>query len=244
MAKGSFTAEDHKKAFDAFYQHGTFSKVIEAVGITHQTAQNWSLATYRCPSGCPWHDWPRLVAERKSMNMARASLLEKGVVDPISHQEAAKNALVNVPDKRREAAEAFLKSDLEILQHYEFCYNRIFYDLTGIKLDFQLMKDAQGEWIPIEKFLVDGLHLETASEAIRLMGMVRDRIDAIKMRMGISKPLEEKKIEGDTTAKAVSLQDLREMKEKLKNTDPEVLKLMANALKREDEQLEPLKVVG
>lgn len=241
IGKRSYSSEDHKKAFDIFYQHRTFSKVIELLDIAHPTAQNWSLDSYKCPSGCPWHGYSRLIAERESLNLARASLLEKGIVDPVSHENAAKDAMINVPDVRRAAAEAFLKSDLEVLKHWEFIYNRVFYDLTKIKLDFQLMKDTDGNWIPIEKFLEPGMHLETASEAIRLLVQIRGQIDSIKVRMGINKPAEAKKEE---TAKKISLQDLREMKEKLRNTDPEVLKMMAGALKREESELAPLKVVG
>lgn len=243
--KKAYSSEDHRLAFETFYQHRTFSSVIETLQIAHTTAQNWSLPSYKCPTGCPWHGYARLIAEREAMNAARSSLLEKGIVDPVAHEEAAKNAITNVPDARRQAAEAFLKSDLEILQHWELVYNRVFYDLTKIKLDFQLMKDTEGNWIPIEKFLEPGLHLETASEAIRVMAIIRDRIDSIKLRMGINKPAEEAKVEGVPAAsKQISLQDLREMKEKLRNTDPEVLKMMAGALKREEAHLEPLKVVG
>lgn len=237
---GSYTSADHKQAFEIYYQHRTYSAIISSMNITQQTLVAWKSPTCRCKWGCPWHDWDKLIAEREAVAQAKIALIENGNYDPVDHDKAVRGALENAPNPRKHAALTVIKSDLEILNHWEFVYNKIFCNLTGLALEHQNVRtdssdlDSLLSTASTQDLYRQGLNCETAGEAVRLLALVRDKIDAIKVRMGVNLEAKPEEQEAAKQIKPLSLQDLRDIKERLKNEDPERLALMAAMIQRQE----------
>ena len=83
-----YTAEDHRKAFETWYETRNMAEVASSLGANYLTPRRWRDADFNCSWSCPYHDWDKLMDERDAALHARAQLVNGGNVDPIAHEKA------------------------------------------------------------------------------------------------------------------------------------------------------------
>jgi hypothetical protein len=217
------TVEEHQLTCELWLENHSFKETASKSNVAQSTVEAWASDWWRCPFGCPYHNWARLDLERKRIFEQHMQGSELGVVTPEmmkAHAEAilAQDLQTNQLQTANlaEKLNSLCRGDLERIAHWEFVYAKLFRDLTGIELDVDMLARAED----IKPELLDfakGLHVEKAKEAIELLQAVQSEIDKIKQRNSV-KPQAEP--EGPTT---VSIEELRRMRQIVESTNPKQL---------------------
>lgn len=233
MGRKTFTVEDHERAFAIYYETRVWTRVTEALDCAGQTVYNWSKSEYKCPYGCPWHDWDKLIADKDRLMAVHSQLIEDGNLDPLAHDRASRNHLdVQKPRvNRRAAILQLMTSDLERLQHLQILYNKLYYEMTGVQLGLDITGGRYGGKDLVEIYK-QGLKCETTGEAMRCFKMICDEIDKIRLRnnaLDSQQPEEE-----NVDKKPLTLAELRNIKDRLAQTSPDQMEMLRSTLAREE----------
>lgn len=247
MSNRKYTDEDHRRAFEIYWQTRVLRRVSDEMGLDFATVKSWS-GEYACTYACPWHNWDRIRIEREAGIDARLKSMEMGIVDPVQ-QSAALEAAVAAADtsawdpdrlsqpmlpqirERQQVVESMVRSDLERASQWELLYSKIFFQLTGIALDHRLfVKDGQPVTEEeLKQVFEKGLTLKNMDNGIKALALVQDRIDQLRERMGVysRKPsavpppqAPQKAIENQTPEK-LGIEELRRLNALLRQTPKE-----------------------
>lgn len=262
---------DHEKAFLLFSELGSKSAVSRQLQMDRASLVDWSSSTFACPYMCPWHDWDKLIQQRKDAVAAKVELLAGKIYDPEAHEQVIREVVP--PDEtrtsstmsRRRAVETLVRSDIEVLAHYEFLYNKVFFEATGITLDhpslavhfenagFSKSPTPDGKKTPIptgiqlmELYTLSTLRCTNLGAAISTLTQIRQQIDELQTSMGVKrKPIvaateqtdELQDVALTETTQQLSLEDLRAFRDMVENTPPEHIDLLKRALRADDAQV-------
>src|SRR5436190_23428803 len=121
----SYTAALHKECFEKFALRPNISAISTEMDIVYTTVLAWS-KEFRCPLGCPWHNYAALLEERTRVLKGQMSLIEQGVGDNEVRRIAAESALNQNPQKKevKNALLKVVKTDLDRLAQLELLYNK------------------------------------------------------------------------------------------------------------------------
>lgn len=257
-ATRDYTPEDHKRAFDIFYEKRSFNAVAETMNLAYTTPFRWAESDYRCKHHCPWHNWQQLCAERDKAINARLGLLEKGNLNPVAHHAAMVQAAATATstprkdlrteearaemeqtatEKRQYAVDELVRSDLERLVHWEILYAKAFYDATGVALHYdQLVDPDTGTHIAEKELFRMGLHTTNLNAAIQAMQACQTEINRIKA--SLTEDFVRQKKGRKYTAGAVvdspslGIGELRKLREFLSNTPGEKVQMLLMQVER------------
>lgn len=219
----AYSAADHQKAYETFRETGNLAAAARAVACTYPTATQWSLASYRCPHGCPYHNWKELAAAANVALQAKVDLLDRGVFNPVVHEQAMKAAVTKALPKepsRLDLANAIIRDDLQRLANWELLYRKVFFDLTGIPLDFDQISSTAAGFINLEERIKEKAMQEVYSRGCRTVNMesgvrnlqiIEAEIEKIRDRI---REQEKPRIE---EAADVSVTELRALRDQLRS---------------------------
>lgn len=238
--KTNFTAENHKQAFEIYAKHRQFAAVekeLRHTGVSYDIIRTWAKDGFRCPFGCPWHNWASLLEERAKVVRSQVKLIENGVGESETLRVAAESELNKVPQKNevKNGLLKVVKSDLERLAQLELLYNKAYFKLTGIALVVGDM-DLGEQKIHLEEMYEKGLNPETFSGGIRDLSTLLGQIDTLKKRLGLiaedGREVEDPKKDVEEV-RPLNVRDLVKLKEQMLNTDPENLAVMISQMDKD-----------
>jgi hypothetical protein len=228
--KYRYTIEDHKKAFQLFCERPSYTYVGKIVKAPYTTVQTWSETIFKCPWNCPWHGWNKLI---KSSGSAATRSIEMALLGSDSEEdrqaiikEEVSKVISADKYKQRQSVERHLsevvRSDLERLSHWEYLYGKVWFDLTGIPLDYRHLRRIQdGEPYnasEVVELYGKGLRFESAEKAMYALGHIQGQIDKLRERLN---PTANKPPEEATPTSVVNvehIQELRLLRETIQNT--------------------------
>lgn len=266
MPRKNYSKEDHQQAWDLFFEHRTYQKVADVMGLDYGTVTRWASSDYKCPHpGCQYHDWDRLLEEKDLAVTARLKLYEEGNLNPIDHDQAIRAAVEShVPapqpglsdeenrkrqleiDRRRRILETLVRSDFERLAQWELIWSKIIFQLTGQVLDFKVLVDSDGNPLndeEVRKVLGRGLKASTLEGAVRSLKEVQEQVDKLKDRIGLHKKMGNEDIGPQSQsedAPELTIEDLRHFQELLTNTHPEKRAVLVKMFKADQRMLQAL----
>ena len=220
-----YTAEDHRKAFETWYETRNMAEVASSLGANYLTPRRWRDADFNCSWSCPYHDWDKLMDERDAALHARAQLVNGGNVDPIAHEKAMREAINNPDAPRSVVVNNCVRSDLERLAHWEYLYSKVYFDMTGIALDYGSIKEEEAR----AQYRA-GLHVTNAESGVRMMKVIQQQIDGLQGAERVRPEISAKQ----EKAEQLTLQQLRQMRHLAQSTPPEKLKTMLTVMDAED----------
>jgi hypothetical protein len=250
MAQYSFTAEHHQKAFELFFLNRNWKATAEALETTSHTIYSWSRPIFQCKENCPYHGWDSLIEERTKIQKAQLDAHVRGAQDPLSqgsliHMNADSHVPVSMTpaEAQQSALIGIHKSEVERLTQLELLYNKVFFDLTGIPLAYSQFKDLAAASLALKDIYNAGLHATTFREATNALSTILGEIEKCKRRLGLidqagkvtEAPLEEKV----SKQEKLTLQDLRNIRNKIDATTPEELEMMRQQFASEQRTLQP-----
>jgi hypothetical protein len=190
--KRQYTADDHKQAFDVFFVSRNISEVTRTLGLAYETTLRWKSPNYACQYACPYHNWDTLIEEQLRTIAAQEKVKAQGISDPIVQSEAMAAALNNDPFQAPaptynevRAALKSVTSDEERLHHWRLLYAKVFFEITGVPIDYSTLKEeltGTEKLFSAERFK-KGLKVTNAENAVRTLGYIQDQILAIERRM-------------------------------------------------------------
>jgi len=225
MPRKVYTEEHHRTAFETWYETRNYSAAAKAVDANYLTPRRWSEKDFDCPHNCPYHNWGLLMEERDSALQVRHDLIADGNLDPVQHDIAMREAVSSPgPRGKNPPVMQVIRSDLERLQHWELLYSKVYFDLTGLALDYGTLKEDDAR----QQYRM-GLHVTNAEAGIRMLKTIQDQIDALQ---GADR-------RNTTSAKRpereqLTLQQLQKMRQLAKNTPPQKLQTMMMVVDAED----------
>jgi hypothetical protein len=189
-----YTADDHKAAFEAYLEVPTFNHVGRVLGIDSQKASWWASPTFRCKFGCPYHNYPILLREREVAVSENIKLFEekkgsvsesKAIIKKIVEENHADpdNAATVIATLNK-----IVRSDLERLTHWEYLYGMVFYQLTGIELDYDHIVDRNGKFKVDAEAYLKASRIDKAEKCVYLLSHIQDQIENIKGRIAPDNP--------------------------------------------------------
>lgn len=218
MPRKVYTAEHHRTAFETWYETRNYSTAAKSVDANYLTPRRWAEDDFDCPHNCPYHNWARLMEERDAALQVRHNLIERGNLDPVQHDLAMRQAISEPgPKGQNPPVMQIIRSDMERLQHWELLYSKVYFDLTGVALDYGSIKEDDVR----EQYRM-GLHVTNAEAGIRMLKTIQEQIDTLQgadrrsQRVNSSTPAREQ----------LTLQQLRKMRELAQNTPPQKLQTM------------------
>lgn len=239
-----YSPADHELAYRTYRETHVWSRVMEAIGCSYPTVFNWARSEYRCPHECPWHGWDQLEAQETAALTAKATLVEQGNYDPYAHEVAMREAMKSLPKDKKAIVTEFVRSDVERMSHWEILYGIAYYKATGIPLDFAQIKDPLNQKeIKLTDLYANAKDVKDLEGGVRVLINIQNQIDALRIRMGLIKPdgvlptPSEQAAEEEKAAKSVTLDDLREWRDRLGNTSGEQLNMLKELIQREDADL-------
>jgi hypothetical protein len=248
----SYTINDHKKAFELFYQLGSMNAVSRDLGIDNHTIRRWADGDGGC--SCPWHNWDALVREKDEIINARIGLLENDQYDPVAHEQAILNydphKGTEISEERllqiRRATKVMVRSDAERLTQLEYLWSKVFYHATGIVTDHTIFMDEQSgnmmEDALREEYFKRGMDPKNLEGCIKCLNDLMEQIDEVRRSLGLKKgglgggqaSATPEKVDADKVNKELTLDELREFRKLLASEEPAKVKLMLEALKADD----------
>lgn len=189
MAK-TYTMADHEKAFQVFAETRVYQSVADRLEIAYPTAHSWSREDYRCPLGCPWHGWQKLLQAKDQLLATKYALVKQGITDPVEQEVAMAKALDNqgIEGPAREAVRIAAIDEQSRIDQWEYLRNKVFFNATGIALDFReiiikLKKQPSLTKIDSAQYYKDGLNAKDLESAIRILKECEDRVDMYRGRV-------------------------------------------------------------
>lgn len=226
MARKVYTAEQHRTAFETWYETRNYSAAAKSVDANYLTPRRWATEDYDCQYNCPYHSWNRLMDERDAALQVRHTLIQQGNLDPVQHDIAMRQAVSDPgPKGQNPPVMRIIRSDLERLHHWELLYSKVYYDLTGLALDYGSIKEDYAR-----KQYQMGLHVTNAESGIRMLKTIQEQIDLLQgsdrrsQRVSSASPAREQ----------LTLQQLRKMRQLAQNTPPQKLQTMMSVVVAED----------
>lgn len=258
MPRAVYTPADHQKAFELWHESRNLSKVAELIGCEYTTIRDWRLDTYTCRWHCPWHGWERISNERQMALEARFKLVEAGNVDPVAHSNAMMAAVENKngeqPDsytRRLMAVDTIVRSDLEVISHFELLYGKLFQQITGLTIDhggIHGLPEKGDRYKQLEILYNNGtLKAKGLEDAIKSMMAVRDFIKKLQEDLGIKKHTQHQDtatrviVEDPEVAEAnkeLTIEELRKFRGMLEHTPPDKIEQVKQMMKADDSQVE------
>lgn len=247
MGRVKHTAEDHRIAFEAWYAAKyNYQKAADAAGTSYQTVFRWSEEFYVCMEKCPWHNWDKLKEERERATAARMELIEQGNFDPIAHAAAMQASIKDKAASRRKVIRNLVRSDIERLAHLELIYAKVFFETTGVPLDYTQVVDPNSIGFDPNTLMKHTLEFKNAEGKINALIKLIDAMRNLKISAGLLSadgvPVQE---EEELTPqqeleqnKPLTIEDLRKIREKLAKEDPHKLAAMASIIQADDNFLE------
>lgn len=234
MAEPTYGAEDHKKAFEVYRRERNFNEVKRVCKINYITAHQWALETFRCPIGCQWHGWEKLIQAALDVNNLRMGLLKDGVVDPVVISDTIATHLgvpyVNekkpVPLRIRNIVDIIV-SDEEKIQHWEMIYCKAFFAATNIAVDYTSAQELSKSQSSLQMIYKQGLTPTSLSDAVRIMGEAQNQIDKLRIKFSVTSSGEQLK----DVKKTLSLEELRNYKQIAESMKPEEIEKLRKAMK-------------
>lgn len=182
-----YNAAHHQQAFELYFQTRSFNKVSTQLELTYSTIFRWSEKDFPCKFGCPYHNWKALIEERERVSKAQIQLIQDRDFDPITSDAAIRQAIDN-PNRlapfnpeAHPTSHAVYRPDLERLAHWEYLYGKVFFDLTGMALDYAHVKRDVS--VSIEQVYAKGMRIQSAEAALRSLAIIEDHITAIRQRL-------------------------------------------------------------
>lgn len=217
----------------------------------YSTIRKWMLDTFECRYGCPWHGWDRLERERQAALEARFKLVEAGNVDPVAHNEAMLAAVQQGPtepqdsySRRVRAVDAIVRSNLEIISHFELLYAKVFQQATGLSLDHAGIHGLPvGDRHQQLRALYDCATLKTNNmdSAVKTMIMLRDTIARLQADLGLKKlsgyqPDVTTKVEEveEEAPQELTIEELRKFREMLEHTPADKVDILKKLMRSDD----------
>lgn len=210
---------DHEKAFRIWCETHNWSRVHTDIGCNYETPRRWAEDDFQCKDGCPWHGWDRLEREKQASLQAQVELIEQGNFNPTEHDRAIRRVLMGGPSgpNRAELIKRTIRSDLERAAHWEMIWAKAFYTATGQVVEWSQFNG--GESIPPEVFetmqqtLRQGMSPTSFHQCVQAMKMAQEQIDLIRGRP------QRRKDEEEATSQEFSVEDLRNLRAKMKAGD-------------------------
>lgn len=246
MPRKTYTPEHHEQAFYLYQEYGTFSAVAETLDMDIATISRWSRDSYDCSyPGCVWHGWDRLIEEKDRAVESRLQLYDQGILSPTAHDQAVREAvdpdaahlsmvearkLQLEVDRRRRVMENLVRSDFERLSQWEFIWSKVIFHVTGEVLDFESLVNKDGDSLSMEdmrEHLGRGLKISSLEAGIRSLKDIQKQIEYLKEKIGVQKTFRgedigtEQQIEQTEELPKLSVEDIRNFQEMLRNTSPE-----------------------
>lgn len=256
MANRSYNVSDHERAFQVWYDVGTYMAACNETGIDYATVRKWA-GPYQCKWSCPWHNWDALKEERTRAIQAQMKLYDQAVLDPAAHDEAIRNAVEQSRNgispatssgslaDRQAAVAKICRSDVERLTHWEYLYTKVFFEITGLALDSRLLV-RDGQPVTSEELrekLGKGVSCRTLDAGIKALALVQQQIQVMKENLGVysgkaapppSEDFQDEPDEKATKKRVLSLDDVRKFRELLQNTPPEHQELLLKLYQSEE----------
>ncbi len=244
MVRKAYTASEHQKAFEVWYETKNLMHAARTIGCEYTTIRDWMLDTYNCRWNCQWHGYERLRNEVDAAKNARNLLLEQGNVDPIDHQqamtEAVDRSLCDDTDsfvRRKLAVDAIVRSDLERISHFELLYGKILQEATGIATDPKTLIGFSAN--------SDGATLKSGSmeAAIKSLISLTNYIKTLKEDLGVTKSRTTSTVsvtvdvEEPQPTKELTIDELRQFKDMIEHAPPEKVDLLKKMMDADDEQV-------
>lgn len=258
-SRSTHSIDTHKKAFEKYYELRSFAQVETELDIDKHTLRRWARGEIACD--CPYHHWEQLIAERDAALEKRQELLDAGIVDPLSHEQALLDAQPSQIDLSeapkvagRVARRVTERSDLERLSHFEFIYAKLFFHITGCVIDHGVLMDMANGTFGLEEcrlyFEKKGLEPRNLEQCVKTLITVTDKINEIRESLGLRKavrpvsqpapaptlpnPNATPKLENSVQGQ-MALEDLRRFKERIDTMSPEEVRAVADQFKTESD---------
>lgn len=242
------TAAAHKEAFEIYARTQNFTKVSEEMGETYSLILSWAKEGYRCQFACPFHNWPELLKERTKVLSTQVSLLENKVDDAEVRRVVAESQVNKTPQKLevKNSLLKVVKSDLERLAQLEVLYNKTYFALTGIPLAVGEMELGEHK-IHLEEMYSQGMNPGDWDSGLKSLDKILTQIDNLKKRLGLVAEAETanpNNPEKPPEDKPVTIAELLKIKQRLADTDPGTLAVLASQVRKEEQALEVLTTNG
>lgn len=224
MAK--YDQEHHKLAFEIYRRTKNMKEVSRTVGCSYLIAHSWK-AAHKCRFGCPYHDWDNLILQEQQTLEARQACIERGEMDPIEHEKAMTDALANKSVQTSIAIREMVRSDRERAVQWEYLWGLIYFQATGIPLDFDTLRlknsgeDASDAMkLALEEMYSKSLKVTSLDGAIRALQTVQAQIDQLNGR-DTTESSKAREVEVEEAEKVVGIKELRKLKSLLDTATPE-----------------------
>lgn len=200
----ALSSELHSQAYNLYLELESYRAVGEQLNVDHKTVMRWATGEVNC--SCPWHNWDRLIAEKEVAEQRQRELIADGNFDPLAHEQALLDAdpcrvsPPNVPavdggleNGGRKKTKATTRHDLERLSQFELIYTKLFYHITGVVLDHNLLLAiCDGGDAAIAQHLSDhakGLQPTNMEQCINAIIRVTNTINDLRERLGIDRKI-------------------------------------------------------
>lgn len=240
MGRKTYTAQDHQRAFEHWYTTRNWSSVAKHLDATWTTTKRWGDADYPCQYGCSWHGYESLMNDRDKAHQARTDLLAKGVVNPVAHEEAMRDAIA-----RKEpggitvlnpAPLQIVRSDIERMGHWELLWSKVYFHATGVVTTWSnyqgLTQMPEFERLELQEKLRDslngGLAATSLEQCVRMLSTIQDKID------GLQGARRRTAAESGPVKDQMTIQDLRKMRKAVLSTPAEKLQRMVEQVNSDE----------
>lgn len=233
----TYTAGLHKEAFELYAEKHNLSAVCTDLDVAYSTITSWS-KDFRCPFGCPWHGYEKLLEERTRVLRGQVQLLENGITDDDARRIAAESQLNQTPQKLavKNSLLKVVKSDLERLAQLELLYNKTYWTITGIPLVVGEM-DLGDQKIHLEDMYAHGMNALSFDSGLKALLTILAQIDVLKKRLGLISDNAgddpDTKRAKEEEAKPLNIKDLAKLKQQFQKTEPEELAVMLSQMEKD-----------
>lgn len=257
-ATPTHSSEQHKKAFELFFDLRSMNAVANQTGVDNHTLRRWSRGEINCD--CPYHNWAELVKEREVALVTRMDLIAKGIVDPLEHEQALLDAepcripLTEVQQQAiRPASKVMDRGDRERLSQFELIYAKLFFHITGCVIDHGTLLDGGGELLTVEQckkyFDERGLAPKNLEQCVKVLIQVTEEIRKIREELGLrtSRPqptptatpaeLPRKDAPKPLDVQApLTITELKNLKDRMELMSPQEVRALGEQMRASDEE--------
>lgn len=227
MANKDYRPKDHRNAYEAWVaQNRSMTKAESQTKVPRQTLYRWAKGTFSCEYGCPYHGWDDLSEKEIAAKTARLNLIEKGNHNPVDHAVAMREAVhFPVKDTSKNFVLDHVDGDLEMAAQLQLIYNKGFYHITGLALDFpSLYENLQGLGVEtIQEFYGDGSRVKPSGygDTVRTLLQLMDKIDQLTGRGAFRQMSDAEKgnIETEKNMRTLTVEDIMKLRSEAKK-DP------------------------
>lgn len=194
MPGGQYTSEEHKEAFEIYYETRTWAAVCRKLNITVPTVMSWSKKDFQCRFGCPYHGWMELIEERRNgidRTIAASQTLKRDLT-PVEIERIASSDTKTRRTDRKELISRIVRSDFERITHWEILYSKVLYDLTGLVADVPGIDMAQVlNRMDTRELMRSGLHFTNGDVAVKALAYIQEQIMNLRGNISPANDIEE-----------------------------------------------------